>query len=117
MAMLKRVLLVEPDQAAAGPLYEAMRSVAEVHLHAQFETARTHLLTMPFDFVITNLGLKAFNGLHLVHLAAAAELPARAIVYTSEYDPALAKEIQRAGAFYERSEERRVGKECRSRWS
>jgi len=27
--------------------------VAEVHLHPQFQTARTHLLTMPFDFVIT----------------------------------------------------------------
>ncbi len=102
--MLKRVLLVEPDQALAGRLYEAIRSVAEVHLHPQFETARTHLLTMPFDFVITNLRLKAFNGLHLVHLAAAAQLPARALVYTDEYNPALAKEIQRSGAFYEPKE-------------
>jgi len=99
--MLKRVLLVEPDQGLAGRLYEAVRSVAEVHLHPQFETARTHLLTMPFDFLVTNLRLKAFNGLHLVHLAAAAELPARALVYTDEYDPTLAKEVQRSGAFYE----------------
>jgi ActR/RegA family two-component response regulator len=102
--MLKRVLLVEPDQTLAGRLYEAVRSVAEVHLHPQFQTARTHLLTMPFDFVITNLRLKAFNGLHLVHLAAAAELPTRAVVYTDDYDPALAKEIQRSGAFYEPKE-------------
>ncbi len=102
--MLKRVLLVEPDQTLAGRLYEAVRSVAEVHLHPQFQTARTHLLTMPFDFVITNLRLKAFNGLHLVHLAAAAELSARSLVYTDEYDPALAKEIQRSGAFYEPKE-------------
>src|SRR5262245_9213251 len=99
--MLKRVLLVEPDQAQANALYEAVRAIAEVHLHPQFETARTHLLTMPFDFVITNIRLKAFNGLHLVHLAGAADLPARALVYTDEYDPALAREIQRAGAFYE----------------
>jgi ActR/RegA family two-component response regulator len=99
--MLKRVLLVEPDQAFGGTLYEAVRSAAEVHLHPQFETARTHLLTMPFDYVVTNLRLKAFNGLHLVHLAKAAELPARALVYTDQYDPALAREIQRAGAFYE----------------
>ncbi|MGB7217206.1 MAG: hypothetical protein WBD07_00220 [Vicinamibacterales bacterium] len=102
--MLKRVLLVEPDQAQASVLYEAVRSIAEVHLHPQFETARTHLLTMPFDFVVTNLRLKAFNGLHLVYLAAAAELPARTLVYTDEYDPALAREIQRAGAFYEPKE-------------
>src|SRR5256885_9163934 len=102
--MLKHVLLVEPDQALAGALYEAVRSVAEVHLHPQFETARTHLLTMPFDFVITNLRLKAYNGLHLVHLAAAADLPARSIVYTDDYEPALAREIQRSGPFYEPKE-------------
>lgn len=75
--------------------------MAEIHRHARFESARSELLSAPFSLIATNLRLAGFNGLHLVRLAETAKIPARAIVYTDRYEPELAQEVQRAGAFYE----------------
>ena len=72
--------------------------------HVAFETARASLTARPFDFVITNLRLSDFNGLHLVHLVSGNLRPPRCIVYTDTRDAALAREVQRAGAFYETAE-------------
>jgi hypothetical protein len=66
-----------------------------------FPVAREHLLSNPHDWVVTNIRLAAHNGLHLMHLAAAARLPARFVVYADRQDLLLAREAQRAGAFYE----------------
>jgi DNA-binding NarL/FixJ family response regulator len=55
----------------------------------------------PYDWVVTNVRLAGYNGLHLMHLAAAARLPARFVVYADQQDVLLAREAQRAGAFYE----------------
>lgn len=98
------LLLVEPNDAIAASLADSARGVAEVHRHARFETARRELLTARDAVIVTNLRLAGFNGLHLVHLAATAAIPARAIVYTDDYEPDLALEVQRAGAFYETRE-------------
>jgi hypothetical protein len=72
-----------------------------IRRHRSFETARRDVVAIPFALIVTNLRLAAFNGLHLVHLAATAGLPTRAVVYTDEYDALIGREVQRAGAFYE----------------
>jgi DNA-binding NtrC family response regulator len=99
--MSTRVLLVEPDGAARERLGSVARRVGHVDSEAAFPVARAHLLSNPYDWVVTNIRLAAFNGLHLVHLAAAAGLPARFVVYADPRDVALARQAQRAGAFYE----------------
>jgi DNA-binding NtrC family response regulator len=98
---MQHLLLVEPNDEVAAILTERVRELAQVHRHARFESARTELLTIPFAFIATNVRLRDFNGLHLVHLAATANSPAKAIAYTDRYEPDLAHEVQRAGAFYE----------------
>ena len=99
--MIPRVLLVEPDDQLREQLYAEAASFGRVDDDADFETARTHLLSNRYDWVVTNLRLNAHNGLHLVHLAAAAGLRTRILVYADYEDATLAREVQQAGAFYE----------------
>jgi len=99
--ILKRILLVEPHDDTRGMLEAAAAPLAEVESHGSFEAARKCLLHAPFDFLVTNIRLGAYNGLHLVYLGRRSEGAPRPIVYSDERDTALAREIQRAGAFYE----------------
>lgn len=85
-------------------LRAAASAVADVQHQPEFAGARAQLSETPYDFLVTNLRLGAYNGLHLVHLAAAHGLPVRCIVYTDERDVELARDIQSAGAFYETRE-------------
>jgi DNA-binding NtrC family response regulator len=101
MQSVGRILLVETNDVARATLEAAAATVAEVESHRRFETARARLLWSPFDFLVTNIRLGAYNGLHLVYLTSAAHDTPRAIVYSDERDAGLAREIQRAGAFYE----------------
>jgi hypothetical protein len=98
------VLLVEPDQAFAAKLQHAAAPVATVDYCAEFDTARPRLFERPFDFLVTNLRLKAYNGLHLVYLAGATGACSRYIAYSAKRDAAIAREVHRAGAFYETGE-------------
>jgi DNA-binding NarL/FixJ family response regulator len=81
-------------------LCKAGEEVADVQAHNSFEHAR-QLLSRHFDFVVSNLRLGPYNGLHLVYRTVGANAPPLCIVYTAERDRALAREVQRAGAFYE----------------
>jgi DNA-binding NtrC family response regulator len=99
--MSMRVLIVEPEPRIRAALQQSVRSLADVHPQARFESARRLLASTTFDFVVSNVRLGDFNGLHLVYLAADAHTPPRCIVYTVEREPLLAREVQRAGAFYE----------------
>src|SRR3954462_6441297 len=99
--MLPRVLLVEPNPTIADHLLRAARAVSKMDYQVTFETARARLGGTGFDFVVTNLRLAEYNGLHLVHLAADLDHPPRCIVYTDTTDLVLGREVQRAGAFYE----------------
>jgi DNA-binding NtrC family response regulator len=81
-------------------LEESIRRVAQVHLHREFESARRQLRTQRFDFVVSNLRLRSFNGLHLAY-AVNAVMPTRCIIYTESREPVLAQDVRRAGAFYE----------------
>ena len=98
---VKEVLLVDSTASSLRAVQNALRLVAEVEAYADFQAARTRLLVKPPDLLVTNLRLEAYNGLHLVHLAA--ELPTRCIAYGEDHDLVLAREVQAAGAFYERS--------------
>jgi CheY-like chemotaxis protein len=97
----ERVLLVEPDKSRRAHLRDVVREIAEVDVHSDFVTARAHLFSKPYDWLVTDTRLGAYNGLHLVHLARASRLPIRSLVYADKRDLFLGQEAQRAGAFYE----------------
>jgi len=99
--MTNRVLLVEPDADLRERLRLAAGKLALIDSPADFKTARLRLLSNPYDWIITNIRLAAYNGLHLIHLADAAQLSARILVYADERDATLAREAQLAGAFFE----------------
>lgn len=102
--MAQHVLLVEPDANLSAIL---LRTIPEVRVnrHAQFVSARRDLESRSFDFIVANLRLGAHNGLHLVYLAAVGVNSVRSVVYTDGYDKSLAREVRRAGAFYETSQD------------
>ena len=94
------VLLVEPNPRVADIIEASIRPLAQIYHDLEFESARRRLGTQRFDFVVSNLRLGAFNGLHLTY-AVNAVTPTRCIVYTESREPALAQDVRRAGAFYE----------------
>jgi len=95
----KEILLVDPDPKGLLAVQVALRLVAAVTICTDFRDARSRLLNQPPDLLITNLRLKAYNGLHLVHLTAGTR--SRCIVYSTHDDLMLAREAQAAGAFFE----------------
>jgi DNA-binding NtrC family response regulator len=97
----QRVLLVEPDGGVRGRLRETVREVAHTDGDSDFRSARTHLFSRRYDWLVTNIRLDAYNGLHLIHLAETAHLPMHFLVYADRRDLVLAREAQEAGAFYE----------------
>src|SRR5690242_8016317 len=90
--MRKRLLLVESNSERLVMLAQASRWVATVDSFSDFAAARKRLLTDPPDLLVTNIRLGAYNGLHLVHLAAANGFATRTIVYTDSPDPVLLRE-------------------------
>ena len=95
----KEILLVDPDPDGLGAVQAALRLVANVETCSEFRAARARLLARPPDLLVTNLRLEAYNGLHLLHLARTTTT--RCIAYAENHDPALAREVQEAGGFYE----------------
>jgi len=78
-----------------------------VHAEARFEAAAARLQAPggpPYGLVITNLRLDAYNGVHLVYVIQHLELPTRTVVYAGHGDRLIAREVQEAGAFFERIE-------------
>lgn len=101
MSGRRRVLLVETDPGFRRRLEEVAGPISDVHAAGDFQAARNALMAGTFELLLTNIRLGAHNGLHLVYLARAAGLALRALVYSDPIDPVLAREAQRAGAFYE----------------
>jgi len=102
--MSRRVLLVDPNTTALESLRQAIALRAETDTRTNFPTARAQLLSKQYDLLVTNLRLQAHNGLHLVYVAQSVGAPTRSVVYTDRREPPLAREVQRAGAFYESAE-------------
>jgi DNA-binding NtrC family response regulator len=97
---LKYVLGVDPNPGVFAGIERMLRGVAVVRVCETFESARRELLSNPPDLLITNLRLEAYNGLHLVYLAAGAGTGSlRCIVYIDHPDPAVAKQVHEANAF------------------
>jgi len=96
---VKTALLVDTDARAVAAVGAALRHVANVEVCTDFVSARARLLQDPPDLLITNLRLKAYNGLHLVLLAGAAHT--RCIVFATQRDISMARAVQAAGAFFE----------------
>jgi hypothetical protein len=99
--MRTRVLLVETDGTALAIMRSAASLIADIDACPDFVAARARAVSGEFDFLITNLRLEAYNGLHLVYLALSARSTTRSIVYTEKRELQLAREVQEAGAFYE----------------
>jgi hypothetical protein len=99
---LRDLLIVDPDPQALLAAQLAVKSVAVVEACSDFRLARARLTSRPPDLLVTNLRLERFNGLHLVHVAAGTAT--RCIVYATQHDEMLAREVVAAGAFYERSD-------------
>jgi hypothetical protein len=103
---LKRVLLVEPDLAFWAEVDRSVRTLAHVEPVPDFQTGRARardawVFQTPFDLLVTNVQLHSYNGVHLVLLMANTGLPTRSVVYTNHLNVEWAREVQRAGAFYE----------------
>jgi DNA-binding NtrC family response regulator len=101
--MAPLALIVDGDDLQLSKLRAIARSAGyDVISETSFETARRRLLTSPPAILIANLRLKSFNGIHLAYLARTAAPQVKVIIYDSQDDAALAREVQRAHAFYER---------------
>jgi len=98
---VKTILIVDPNAGSLVVAQNPLRLVADVDACSEFQDARDRLLSKAPDLLVTNLRLRAYNGLHLVHLATG--MPTRCVVYAEFHDLALAREVQAAGAFYERA--------------
>jgi DNA-binding NarL/FixJ family response regulator len=100
--MSRDVLLVDSNvEEIIAMISDALHGVAQVRSCSEFSEARRRLLTSPPDVLVTNLRLQSYNGLHLALLAAMTST--RCLVYSDSDDLILAREVQRLGAFYERS--------------
>ena len=100
----KDLLLVEPHPVFRAAVRSAVRPFARVNGCADFGAGRSALFAAPYDWLATNLRLGAFNGLHLVYLASTSRLRTRSLVYGDLHDVSLAREAQRAGAFFSYSD-------------
>lgn len=76
----QRVLLVEPDSAFRTSLLTTAAQVG-IDGHENFPSAKAHLLSVPCRWLVTNIRLAGYNGLHLVHLARSLDLSMHLLVY------------------------------------
>jgi hypothetical protein len=97
------VLVVDTDIAVAAGLRAAIEALG---LHAlavtDFQAARRELRGRDLAAVVANLRLGPYNGIHLAYTAKHSRPETRVMIYAQHHDGLLAKEVQRAGAFYER---------------
>jgi DNA-binding NtrC family response regulator len=98
-------LIVDGDELFLSRLRSIARNAGyEVVGETQFEAARERLRSQHPAVVVTNMRLRAFNGIHLAYLAKMDQTRTRVIVYDVDLDRVLAREAQRAGAFFERQQ-------------
>lgn len=79
----------------------AIDTLAAVDAESGVPPARSRLLAAPYDWLVTNIRVQAYNGLHLAYLARTTNRPMRILVYGEGDDLLLAREAQQLGGFYE----------------
>jgi DNA-binding NtrC family response regulator len=96
-------LVVDPDFAVAAELRAAIEALSKPAITVNdFQAARRELRAREIDAVIANLRLGPFNGIHLAYSARHVNPEIRVMIYALHHDALLAREAQRACAFYER---------------
>jgi hypothetical protein len=98
--MLQRALVVDTSKSWLEKLGSESGNLFELVPCSDFHSARKLIERGP-SFLITNIQLAAYNGLHLVHIAAQSQLQTRCIVYSDEIDRFLFREAQNLRAFCE----------------
>src|SRR4051812_49322214 len=98
--MLERALVVDTSKSWLEQLGSEWGSALELVPCSDFHAARKLIESGP-AFLITNIRLADYNGLHLVHLAAQSQSQTRCIVYSDEIDRFLFREAQNLRAFCE----------------
>ena len=95
-----RILVVEPNRDSRTSLHVRASRYGLVESFANFESARARIMAGGFDYLVTNIRLEAFNGLHLVYLSRSLGVAAGALAYTEVPNDSLAADAQAAGAAY-----------------
>jgi DNA-binding NtrC family response regulator len=95
------LLLVEPDTGWRTRLRTVARAFASVDTCNTFREARRRLASNSYAFLVTNIRLGPYNGLHLLSLNCETIQRLRAVAYTGRRDIGLGREAHRACAFYE----------------
>jgi ActR/RegA family two-component response regulator len=101
LTTLRSAFLVDTNTNWLETSRRAIGDSVDLKIFSDFRSAREQLLKTPPQFLATNLRLGAYNGLHLVYLAAAECPDTRCVVYSDRADLTLVREAQLVGAFYE----------------
>jgi DNA-binding NtrC family response regulator len=96
-----RLLIVDDDVNLLDAMQRSLReSVQTVIACDSFEKARQILRDQPFDALITDVRLGAFNGLQLAVMARDMYPDMRLIVFSGFDDPVLRSDAEQIGAVY-----------------
>jgi two-component system response regulator FlrC len=98
----RRILIVDDDESLLDALSRALRQAGEngVVALSSFSAAKQALHDNPFDVLISDVRLGAFNGLQLAVLARDQSPEIQLIVFSGFDDPVLREEAERVGAVY-----------------
>src|SRR5436305_15056574 len=96
-----RVLIVEPDPFVSRRLKEACGTTSLVTTCPDLPSGRERLMVDHPNFLITNLRLNEFSGLHLIFLTQADGCQTHCIVHTTRPDLSLIAEAQKLNALFE----------------
>lgn len=98
---VKRVLIVDDDSSLLEALQRALKDGGlDVVAHTTFEGGRHAIRAEPFDAVLTDVRLGAFNGIQLAVVARDAYPDIRIIVFSGFDDPVLRGEAEHINATY-----------------
>jgi len=97
-----RIAVVDDDVALLDALERGLLDAGEHHVVAlsKFEDAKQMLRSTPFNVLITDVRLGAYNGLQLAVLAKDVNPDVTLIVFSGYDDPVLREEAERLGASY-----------------
>ena len=98
--MIERALVVDTSRSWLEKLGSEWGNAPELVPCSDFHPARKLIEGGP-AFLITNIHLAEYNGLHLVYVAAQSQTQTRCIVYGDEVDRFLFREAQNLRAFCE----------------
>ena len=112
-----RVLLVDDRLASSDRIVASLRGNQTVDVETNPQEALFRAAENPYDLIIVSLGLSNYDGLRLCSQLRSLERTRALPILTIADMEDRPKILRGLDLGVNRSEERRVGKECRSRWS